>query len=267
MKILRILFLFFSITAQAAIEPKEACQSAKEFITTYEFLKTKSQLFGQATEMAKAASQAAQGCTGSAKRFIKVVSTLEKSDLTAGDIVRTATQVAQKSDAVAEAFVQIFQRAYATDGFDLDLQSAIQVAKSLSIDFKGEVDMAMKDFTKISNFCLGKNGLDYTKPQCGKMAQRMALYSDQHGLEVGDAFLTAIKYMTSKSGPELTMGEAVKLSEEVVKLHPSGTDDFQIAYQYAVSKKGLNLKRDEAIKFAKKMALQDVDETKLETQK
>lgn len=251
----------------AAIESVPACDSAKEFVTIHEFIKSKNNLYGNAAEMVKLSSLASQGCSGSAKRFIKVTSTLEKTDLTAKDILQSAQQLAQKSDQVATAFVEIFKRGYATDGFDLDLQSSLQLAKSLSVDFIGDVEMAMQDFTQISDFCLSKKGMDYSKPQCGKMAQRMALYSDKHGLSVAQPFLNSIQYLSSKSGPEIPMGEAIKLAEEIVKNHPSGGQDFKTAYQYAVSKKGLDLKREEAINFAKKMALQTVKENASESKK
>jgi hypothetical protein len=251
-----ILPVLFSLAAQAAVP---FCETSKEFITTFEFLKKKQIYYRSGDQALATAKKVASGCTGAANRFIRTIKILEKTDLTSGEVLSLAEGAAIRNDEVAEAFLKIYAILFASDGYDLDQNTAMTLARKLSIDYAGDVKMAMKDFEKISEFCQEKEPMKFGKSQCASVAQKFAVVSDKAGMPVADKFISTLQFLVSKNGPALTTKDSLDLLHELMSRHPQAVVNFRSAYEYAVSEKGLGAHQAEAIKFAKFLASQTLE--------
>lgn len=260
-----LLYSLFGAPATSLTDANMFCESSREFITTYEFLKSEDQFFRSADLSVATSKKVAEGCKGSAARFIKTVKALAKTELSTADILSAAEQSALKTDATSEAFLKIFTRLYASDDFDFDLNTSLKMARSLSVDFKGEADVALKDFEEVSKFCLKTEGLNFGKVKCAELAQALAITSEKHHLSVSDAFSAGFSYLISEKGPSMNAVEAMKQAQELVLIHPEAVNNFKVAFDYAVSKKGLEAPKADAIKFAKLMASQTANNSDLKS--
>lgn len=255
MKNLLLITLFISTQAFAAVEENsKTCTSAKDYITTLEYLREHTSIAGNEKQAREIADHVSKGCTGAAKRFIQAIRLLEKSGVAPGDSVQYAKTLALKNESTAKVFFVIFQKGFARDGFDLDQSTALKLASSLSIDFNADPEVATKDFSELTKFCLSKDGLSLSKPQCAELSARITKTSEKHKVSVSKAFFSSFDFMTSSRGPNITTSEALKYAEELVSIHPESLDNFSQAYRYALDKSGLELSRDEAFKFAMDLA-------------
>lgn len=263
--ILVVSFCFFP--ALGWTEDKQeivVCESTKEFVTAFEFLRSDSEMGLSGDIALKTASEVAKGCSGAAKRFIQTVRSLRKTELGMQDVLITAQEIAKKDDAIADAFNSIFRKLYAQDGYDLDLRTAVDLAKSLSVDFVGNVRVALEDFDKISNFCSSTKSLDLPVRQCAELAQRIAVLGGRHEQSVNEKFVESFNYFTKSTGLGFTIKEALELSEDLMQKHPLAFGNFKQAYEYAISPRGLNADRTNAVAFGKKMANATTKESKTE---
>ena len=257
---LLILFLaafFYIELSQASLFSSESqniktveCQSAKEFITVYEYLRGQKQFSELGDNSTRIALEVAGACNGSAKRFIEVYQVLSKTDLTNRDSLKTSTELAQKTDQHVKAFLGIFKSAYAQDGLDLALQDSINLAKKLALDFKGDVLNSENDFNEMVDFCLNPKQLNLSKKQCAELASRISSYGESYDQKVTPYFIQSFQYLTQKDGVNLTTMDALKISEELAQIHPSSFENFRASYEYAISTKGLARPKEEAMKIA-----------------
>jgi hypothetical protein len=267
-KISYLIALFFltplNLRADSVPIPKTTesprCESAKEFITTFEYLRDASDLAGSGDNAVKIASQVAEGCTGSAKRFIQTLQFLNKVELPLQEILSTAIDFAKKEDTNVEAFNQIFKRLYAEDGFDLDIGASLKIAKSIGVEYPGNVKNALRDFERISAFCFKGDELFLPKPDCAELAKRISLYGKENRTSAAEAFISGYKYIKETVG--LTSHDALKISEQLVGKDPQAFENFKLSYEYAMSEKGLKANKEQAVRFSKKMADLTVKETK-----
>ena len=262
-----LLFVNFSWAAETSPQTKpqfQTCESTKEFITVFEFLRSEKGLELTGDLSVKVASDVAKGCSGAAKRFILSVKSLTKTELAITDVIATAKEFSLRDDKTIEAFNSIFRRAFAEDGFDLDRASALNLAKKLSVEYKGNVAVAMSDFDIIADFCMARNNLDLPKERCAELAQRVAVMSSKHGLAVGSKFVETYRYLVQRGGPALTVKDALLVAEQLMKDHPNAADNFRLAYEYATAKRGLAVSREQAILFGKNMAAISTLELKAE---
>ncbi len=229
-----------------------ACESGKEFITTYEFLRDDADLAAAGDNAVKVASQVAAGCNGSAKRFIQTVKFLKKTEISLNEILKTAIDFSQREDIHAEAFTQIFKSAYAEDGFDLDIGSSLKLAKQMSVEYHGPVQKALVAFQKVSEFCLKKTEINLSKADCAELSKNVSLASTEDGPAAGEIFLKSFQYL--KSNVALTEADALKTAQALIKTSPSAFENFKVSYEYALSPSGLNAPKDQALQLGKKMA-------------
>jgi hypothetical protein len=96
--------------------------------------------------------------------------------------------------------------------------------------------------------------LGLPRSQCGPFAARIAKKGEPHPGGVSKAFINAMDYLKSDSGPTLTTADALNMAEDLVQHGQAGFDNFKQAYTYGVSSKGMNLSRVDSIQFAKKLA-------------
>ncbi len=248
-----------SVESNSQITKTRTCESAKEFITTFEYLRNHLDLSGSADNAVKIASKVAEGCTGAAKRFIQTSQFLQKVELPLQEVISTATEFARKEDANVEAFNHIFTKAYAEDGFDLDLASSLKMAKAISVEYSGDVERALQDFKNISDYCMKKEDLPLSRPDCAELAKKVSLAEKEKGPLASDSFVNSYKYLKSTAG--LAPYEAQKLALDLVRVDPSAFENFKLSYEYALADKGLKSSKAQALQFAKKIAQLSVKES------
>jgi hypothetical protein len=268
MKILIALILsttssFASTTPANPIVP-DNCLTTREFVTALEFLRADEDFRLKEPEGRELAFKIAEGCTGSAKRFIRIAKTLTKAGANRKNATETGLQFSSGTDAETDAFNSAFRKALAEDGLDLDFASSLKIALSLSKEFAGDLEKVRKDFEKIVDYCADSSTLALPRSQCGAYAASIARKGEPWKEGIADSFIKAFQYLRSESGPTLVTKDALQIAELLVTQGPGAPENFKQAYQYGSSTAGLALPRDEAIQFAKKMAAITKAETKTE---
>lgn len=230
------------------------CSTAKEFITSLEFLRGKKDLAIPENQTLRLANQIAEGCTGAAQRFIRVYGILAHSGLASNDSIATALIFSKRSDQETDTFTTVFKMSFLEEYLDLDLRSAMKLALALSVEFSGDIAPVRDDFSKLVNFCVRKSDLNLPRPQCATFAARLTKIGTHWRGGVAEPFMELLDYTRSSKGPGLILGQALALTEEVIAAGPGAPDNFLQAYRYAISPKGLTMTQQDALAFARKMA-------------
>jgi hypothetical protein len=241
--------------AGAGEDAAKACASAREFVTSLEFLRTHEDLKLPEPEARKVAEKVALGCEGAAGRFIRIATLLVRAGLTGKESLQVALRFADREDREAEAFVSIFKRAFAEEYLDLDLGDAVKVALSLSRDFPGDRDAARKEFERLVEFCVKRQPVGLARPSCGGFAARAASKAIAWNGKGASAFEEGYDFLVSASGPNLSTPDALTLSESLLEVGPGAFDNFRQAYLYASSEKGLGAGREESLRFARRITV------------
>ena len=235
-----------------------SCSFAREYITSFEYLRSQKQLLLSELEGKKLALQVTAGCNGAAERFIKVVSVMTKSGLSARDAVKLGTEFARRTTQETETFLAVFQKGFLAEYLDMDLRDSLRLAKSLSTDFKGDISAVRKDFEKMVDFCSGKNpeGIELSLPRCGDFAARIARLGEKLNGGVAEPFQKMFEFLTNSiTGPGLTKSQSLGLAQKVLESGGTGVDNFILAYRYAISQSGLSMDIKNALEFAKKLSI------------
>lgn len=232
----------------------ETCPTTVEYVTTLEFLRAKGTQWIPEETARQVARKVVTGCGGASKRFIRVTQVLSKAGLTPGDAIDTGIEFSGKTDAEAEAFVSVFQKAFLSEYLDLDLNSALRMARSLSIEFNGDVLKVRDDFEALLEYCINGKQFELPVPTCGTLAARIAKLGEDYSGGTAAPFIKAVEFLKSNKGPGLATGDALKLAEELIRLGYSAVDNFTIGFKYAYAKSGLSYNRNQALVFAKDMA-------------
>lgn len=234
------------------------CPRAREFITTLEFLRQDTDLKVPEAQGRKLASQVAAGCAGAAQRFIRVAKLLNASGLGGRDAIETALPFSERTDAETDTFIVVFRHAFVEEFLDLDLKASIDLARSLSSSFEGDVLAARDDFEKLIQFCVSPRKLDLPKPLCAGFAADTARIGSTKPWGSGGVaapFIQVYEFLRSDTaGPALGASAALNLTREIISRGPDSSEGFMAAYRYASAKKGLDLARAEAISFARDLA-------------
>ena len=255
-----ILLLLFSVSASVAETTTPVpivlsnCLTTREFVTALEFLRGDEDFRLKEPEGRELAFKISEGCTGAAKRFIRVVKTLIKAEANRKNATEIGLKFSSGTDAETDAFVSAFRRAIAEDSLDLDFESSLKIGLSLSKEFSGDLEKVRKDFEKIVDYCADSAALALPRSQCGTYAASIAKNGEAWKEGVADSFIKTFQYLRSETGPALVTKDALKIAELLVTQGPGAPENFTQAYQYGTSSTGLALPRNEAIQFAKKMA-------------
>lgn len=248
----------FSAPASPDKTSSSFCPATIEFVTTLEFLRNQKDKLASDQESRKIATQVSEGCEGAAKRFIRTVQLLVKAGAIPPKALELGVEFAGRNDVQTEAFAFVFKRAFLKEYIDLDLNSAIQMARTLSIDFNGDPRIAKQDFEKITDFCTSKKELDLPLPLCGNLAARVAKSGVKYKNGAAQPFLKTFEFSTSKAGPHLITSASLNIAEEIIEIGEGASESFIQAFRYAVSKSGLNLDISASLDFAKTMAKKSV---------
>ncbi|MGK5087050.1 heavy metal translocating P-type ATPase [Bdellovibrionota bacterium FG-2] len=260
------LTLSLGSSALQAASPEKAptiCTTAKEFITTMEFLKQEKSFGVNENEARKTAEKVASGCSGAAERFIRVALLLSRAGSGGQISLSTALELSLRTETQAEAFITVFKKAFLNEYLDLDISSALKLAHSLSTEFPGDVAQVRADFERLVEYCTSAKHLDLQKPQCATISARIARLGEKIDGGTAQPFIGTFEFLRNDSGPSLATGDALLLSERVVAAGGNtASENFMQGYRYAISESGLKLDRSQALAFAEKLALQTISEVK-----
>lgn len=232
-----------------------SCPSAKEFITTLEYLRAHTEYAIGEEAARKTAAQVAVGCEGAAQRFVRTVQILSMAGLSARDAFREGIDLSGRTTAEAETYITVFVAAFNRDGLDLDLASSVRIARSLATEFDGDPLAVRQDFDELVAFCVGRKELNLPRPLCAEFAARMARHGQAFSGGISGPFLDTLAFLSSDPrGPGLATHEALRLAERLVATGPTVPENFVQAYRYAVAKGGLDLASQQAFAFADSLA-------------
>jgi hypothetical protein len=234
-------------------DQEQQCTYTREYITALEFLRSSKEFAIPELEARKTAERVSAGCSGAADRFIRVVQILTRSEMGSKDSIQIGLQFSAKTNAETQTFIHVFSKAFLSEYLDLDLQSAVKMAISLSSEFQGDSLGVRDDFERLLYYCSETKTLDLPKPQCGSFAARIAHLGERFSGGIADSFLRIYEFLISEKGPHLVTGQALALSEQLVTGGRDSADNFIQAYKYGVSSVGLNQSHQDALQFAKQM--------------
>lgn len=249
MKTLIVLLTFFSLVTYANEEVAYNCSSAKEYITTYNFLKDQKHLELPKTQIEKVSLEVSKGCKEAAKRFIETFQVLEKSEAGSRAAVQYAIKMSQLSNNYQQVFLDIFVSAFSKDQLDLDLSTSLELARRLSIDFKGDIKTVKSDFKELTKFCLSKN-LGLSLAQCGELSKKVILHSEVYKKPVANAFIESYNYLTTNEKITMDKKSAIQQSVYLISLSPKAFENFKLAFEFQQK----NYSLDESLKFANQIA-------------
>jgi hypothetical protein len=235
-------------------EPPKTCESAKEFITALEFLRGDADFRIPEAEARELSVKIADGCTGAARRFIRVSKALNGAGADRKDSTRFGLQFAGAREVEADAFLTVFRSALASDGLDLTLSDSLKLALSLATEFKGDLERARKDFESLSIYCVDPGRVGVSRMRCADLVAKVVRSSADWTSSAAREWIEAYEFLRSPRGPALVTAEAVGVAENLVSIGPAGFRNFQQSYLYALSDSGLKLPRNEAISFALRLA-------------
>jgi hypothetical protein len=250
---MRMILGFFCSFLLAAPGAHASCDAYKEYVTAYNYLLDKKAIAFTKDQASRTAMSVAKGCDGAAARFIRVFDLLINARLTIDNATNIAQEVAGKGEDSAENFVEVFKAAYLEKYLDLSLQDALDLARSLSS--KGP--WIRKDYVKIVDFCLSRKGLALSKPECATLARDLTLMGEDEPVRsVAERFVELLEFMRShKEGPQLTTGDALTLTRELMAISPDAGRNFIPGYKFARNKNELGLDRVKAVGFARQLAV------------
>jgi hypothetical protein len=227
-----------------------ACESAREFIVTLEYLRNKTDLAGSGDNAIQIAKKVSRGCTGSALRFINTANLLTKAELDNRSVIETSIEMAQRDEATASAFFDIFQRTFQSSALDLDLYASLRVAKRLTTEFSGDTAYVANDYSKIVEFCLNSEGMALSKPKCAGIGAQFSAYGEKHKAAVFDQFQGLYKFLSANSDQQLTLDAKLDVMAKVLSVNSLASTNFMKSYEYAMSEKGLNGVHKDALELA-----------------
>ncbi len=228
------------------------CESAKEFIATFDFIRQNPELVDNQEKAIQISSQVAEGCTGSAKRFIGVANSLKQLQVPVTEVLTFSLELSRKDDATAETFVKALKKNIAEDGFHLPMSRGLKIAESLSLNFQSSAEQALRDFDKVADLCIQKNEFKMNLEECAELSKRVALLGKTDAVPAGESFVRSYRYLQNSAG--LTAQDSVKLAEKLLAMDPAAFENFRTSYEFAVSEKGLKSNRPQALELAQRMA-------------
>lgn len=249
--------VFVTIPALAEPPPSEIrhdCKSTKEYITTREYFEKSDQLSLDASQVEQVAHDVSKSCTGAAARFIRSFEVLMKVELGTRNSLRLALELAKKNDAFTDSFLGVFQRAFLKEYLDLDLATSVNLAQSLSLDYKGDVKRGVKDFIDLTKYCLDVSKVGLSLPQCAKMAGELAKAGENFDKAMAPAYFEIYEFLTTEDGLTMPVGDAFNLAQKIVLQSPYAVDNFISAYRYAAGWDGMDRSAKEALIFAQQMS-------------
>lgn len=204
------------------------------------------------------AFEIAKGCSGAAKRFVKVFLLLKKSGVDHLRAIGYGIEFAKADDETVENFFEFFKKTYLGEYFDLDYTSALKISFELSKLYKGNRKQAREDFLEISKFCMSKEGINLPISKCAQLSVAMAKLSQYYPDGVRNEFFKLYKSLREDRRFGVSVLTAVRIINEVLPYGPTAPQTFLKSYEFAIDSSGLASGGMAAVKFAVQMTKRSV---------
>ena len=263
MKLAKCLCVALALFGNVHLKAKETissnwtgCSSSREYITTLNYLRSnKAEIRLGDNDRQNVAMEVSKGCSGAASRFIRVIDLLKQVELTNQTVLRLAIDLAKRTEAEVDTFLEVFKLSYLPSHLDLSISDSLQTALKYSTQYSGSIEQARKDLSRLIKFCLSGKDLNLPRGECLNFSMRLTDIGEKSTFGVSEVFVNGFSFLTeSKNGPMVPTFRAMQLLEDLIQIGPSAVDNFIDGYEYAIKEEGLNLPRDQALDFAFKMA-------------
>jgi hypothetical protein len=222
------------------------CQSGKEYAAAYEFLDKNRDKSGLSEEeVLETSLQVSKGCDGAASRFLKAYNLLIKVGLSGRSALNTGKVLSKMSDDHSNAFLELFLHSYLEEHLNLDIQTSLEIASQLSIDFQGQPLQAYKDFARLTQFCREDSETQVDLLSCVKLMAMTVKKTEFYGKGMSEDFINFYKYLKNDSYLKMNVQQALILSHEVLVSGPEASSNFRYSYEFAISKKGFKCRGQE----------------------
>lgn len=199
-----------------------------------------------------------KGCSGAAKRFIKVFLLLKKSGVDQSRAVLYGIEFANTDDDTVESFFELFKKTYLGEYFDLDYSSALKLSFELSKKYKGNRRQAREDFLELSKYCLNKEGLNLPVSYCVDLSVNLTRMSQYYPDGIRNDFFRLYKTLREDRKFGVNILTAIRIIKEVLPYGPLATQTFLKSYEFAIDPSGLGSGGMAAVKFAVNMSKNSV---------
>lgn len=223
------------------------CHSAKEYITTYNFLKSKKELLLKEEDLQLISKETTLGCNDSAKRFIKVFEILSKAEVDSKSALNYAKLYAKRSNNSADAFITVFRDSFLKDFLDLDLKTSLDLANKIVPINDKLTKIVSDDFEDITKFCKGNSGLELSGRKCANLAIEVINSSVKYESKIFKNFKSTFDYLSDSNKVNLPSFEALNLAKEISSYGPKSFDNFKETYEFLI--------KDEMLKTQPKLVL------------
>lgn len=227
---------------------QKECHSAKEYITTYNFLKSKKELLLKEEDLQLISTNVTLGCDDAAKRFIKVFEILSKAEVDSKSALNYAKIYSKRTNNAADAFVTVFKDSFLKDFLDLDLKTSLDLANKIVPVEDKLTKIVSDDFENITKFCKGSSGLTLNGQACANLAIDIVNSSIKYEAKIFKNFKSSFDYLSDGAKVNLASFEALKLAKEISSYGPKAFDNFKETYEF--------LMRDEVLKTQTKTVLE-----------
>lgn len=253
---MKTLILFTALTTlPLAYGDTKECLSAREYITTVEFMKSNPEFQLKPDKIRWYADKVSTGCTGASSKFIKVTRLLMGVGVDSGSSLKAALEFINVDKDVVTTFIKVFEKTYEEKFLDLDAATAMKNSLRLTANFKGNPENAAEDFESVALYCKNNEGLGLSYKDCSDLAMKVALSGEEFEEENGDKFIKLYEFIALESeGPRLTVSESLKIASDLMVNGPRTFKNFKTSYIYAKSKDGLDLPKKQALELAIKLA-------------
>jgi hypothetical protein len=231
---------------------KEHCRATEEFVKALEFMRKEKSI--PEKEARRVSVYVAAGCDGAAERFSKAYLIMRKSGVALQKAIDVGLALVNEDSLTINNFYEIFEKMYLGEYFDVNLQTAFEIAYELSKEFRGNLDVARMDFNKFTKFCMDDKQMGLSVPQCAKLSVKFTRLSQFFPRGIFEPFKEVYMMLREDKRFGVSMKEALEFSEKIIRNGPMARVNFLQAYNYASMKDGLNLPGREALGFAVKMA-------------
>ncbi|MFN7684053.1 MAG: hypothetical protein ACK5QT_01395 [Oligoflexia bacterium] len=257
---LSVVFLTASASLASVALGASACSPAREYITFLEFAREHSEWKLPEKNARELARQVAENCPGSAGRVIRVTNLLSEAGVGSKDSLATGIRFSSQSDEVADRFVKFFKRFYLETALDLDIATAHRLAAALSVDYTGTLPALDHEFDALVRFCATHDELAQSRPRCARFAVELLNAAKDQEKGVADRFFRIYRFLVDdSSGPRVTTGQALVVSQQVAGASTLAVESFLESYKYAISKKGLGMSVFEGIEFSRTLVLNQLN--------
>lgn len=235
------------------------CDPIKEYKEAIKFFRQEKGDINPSESRARSfAFEIAKGCSGAAKRFVKVFLLLKKSGVDHIRAIEYGIEYAKSDDETVENFFEFFKKTYLGEYFDLDYSSALRISFELSKLYKGNRTQAREDFLEISKFCMSKDGINLPVSKCAQLSIAMARLSQYYPDGVRKDFFKLYKSLREDRRFGVSVLTAVRIINEILPYGPTAPHTFLNSYEFAIDPVGLASGGIAAVKFAVQMTKRSV---------